>query len=149
MVDMVKTNVPGQPVKQSGKLIVGTASDGSNEVIPVFLPVFIGFFVLVLDIEKPKGDDPKENNQGRMNQENCFPAKDPNQTYIKEGHPDIVEQLLDMGFAPAFKVDQWHPVRKKDVDDRGKNKQHQWGPEMLLRYPIQPDLLQRTHPFPE
>ena len=67
-MDVMVTNVAGQPGKELRKLVKSGAFNGCDQKIPIFLPAEVSMFVLMLDVKEPKCDDAEKSNNGKLDE---------------------------------------------------------------------------------
>ena len=93
VMDVVETNIACQPVKGFRDIVKSTASDRSQQMIPVLFPLFICFFVLMLNIEKPECDYSEKKQIQPLHNQKCFPSNQKSQGRIYRNQCKIVVKL--------------------------------------------------------
>jgi len=93
MVDVVKTNVAGQPLEHPWQFVKSAALNGGRQKIPLLLRPVIILLVLVLYVEKPEGDRPEAQQYGKMYQENLLPAQDKGKSAVDQHQKQVIEKV--------------------------------------------------------
>lgn len=119
------TDVAGQEMQKAGQLVERRTFDGGGKVVPVLSPLHISMLMLVLYVEEPESNNAEEEDDGTLYDQESFPAKQKAKSDVDRSNQDIVEVLLTVNGAPAFKGNggdaQHHPEVNDGYDDEHDN----------------------------
>ena len=72
MMYMMITDIAGKPVKDPWQFVIRTPLHCSNHIIPILFSALKDMFVLMLNIKKPQRIRTKEEQVGKLNDQESF-----------------------------------------------------------------------------
>ena len=123
-MNVVKADVPGEPLQYPRQFVVGTAFEASRDKIPVGMAGPITPFIIMLDIEQPHASGCSHDNDRNMHQQVLSPTHDQDQ----QAHHRQDSQVGDDDAHPfAFpSAAQDEPVRDDKYIDWSYGEHDQW-----------------------
>ena len=73
MMDMMKTDIPGEPLQEKRQFIEGTALQSRFYEFPAFVVVPVRWIKIVLDVEQPDPDRSTDQEDRQLHQKIGFP----------------------------------------------------------------------------
>lgn len=116
MVDVVKADIAREPLEYLRQLVVGTALQRGERILPVGMVLPIGVLKLVLDVEHPHAGRGREQQQGQLDQQDGLEADGPACDH-EQGEQRHVRQVNAVALAlPAH--GRGEPLKERKQEER-------------------------------
>lgn len=124
MMDVVQSDITGQPLYDPGQDIVRAAEHASQVKIPVFLMLPIGVFILMLDKEHPATDNGSNSQGWQIDHQEGYNPKSIHGTAKNEGESNIQSYNAFPDFSERQGLPERQPLDDGKMDWNTNDKQY-------------------------